>query len=186
MTLDSTFLFKTASSSRDPYPEDETTRVPDDEVLRGPANSRVVIVPKGYKRMPTARPTPREFLAYCNNGRKELDEYALPVAYHQGLWYRIVPGTTGFYRKEPRTSVSTFNTYDLEEVLQEVKEPSPIEKEFPPFDEPKEEASNHSDDSDNEEQNEDNVQIRNSPIVTAPPLYTFLLPTVMASTSTTT
>ena len=186
MTFDSTFLFKTASSSRDPYPEDETTRVPDNEVLRGPANLRVVIVPKGYKRTPTARPTPREFLAYCNNGRKELNEYALPVAYYQGLWYRIVPQTTGFYRKEPRTSVSTFNTYDLEEVLQEVKEPSPIEKEFPPFNEPKEEASNHSDDSDNEEQNENDVQIRNSPIVIAPPPYTFLPPITMASTSTST
>ena len=117
MTLDSTFLFKTASSSKDPYPEDETTRVPDDEVLRGPANSRVVTVPKGYKRTPTAQPTPREFLAYCNNGQKELDEYALPVAHHNRQWYRIVPRATGFYQKEPRTSVSTFNTYNLQEVL---------------------------------------------------------------------
>ena len=64
---------------------------------------------------------------------------------------------TGFYQKEPRTSVSTFNTYDLEEVLQEVKEPLPIEEEFPSFEEPKE-ALNHSDNSDDDEQNEDNFK----------------------------
>ena len=102
-----------AGSSRDPYPEDETIRVPDDEVLRGPANWQVVIVPKGYKRTPTARPTPREFLAYCNNDQRELDEYALPVAYHEGLWYRIVPQTTGFYQKEPKNISIDFQHLQL-------------------------------------------------------------------------
>ena len=49
VTLDPTFLFKMASSSRDPYPEDSTTRVPDDEVLGGPANLQIVVVLRGYK-----------------------------------------------------------------------------------------------------------------------------------------
>ena len=101
------------------------------------------------------------------------------------MWYHIVPQTTGFYWKEPRTSISTFNTYDLE-VLQEAKEPSSVDKELPPFEESKEEASDHSDSSDDNEENKDTAQIRNSPIVTAPPPYTFLPPITMASTSTTT
>ena len=38
VTLDSTFLFKMASSSADPFPEDSTTRVLDNQLLSGPTN----------------------------------------------------------------------------------------------------------------------------------------------------
>ena len=98
------------------------------------------------------------------------------------MWHRIIPRATGFYRKEPRPSISTFDTYDLEEVLKEAKEPSPVDKDFPPFKEPEKAPS---DKSDNKDTNEDN-QIRNSPIITSPPPYTFLPTPTMASTSATT
>ena len=52
------------------------------------------------------------------------------------MWHQVVPRTTGFYRKEPRPSILTFNTYDLEEVLKEAKGLSPVDKDFPPFEEP--------------------------------------------------
>ena len=146
MTLDSTFLFKTASSSTDPFPEDDTTRVPDEDLLKGPSNSRVVVVPIGYKRTPTSKPTTREFLVYCNNGKKIIDQYALSVAHYNGVWHRVVPRATGFYRKEPKPSISTFDTYDFEEVLKETKEPSPVNEDFPPFEEPKKAPSDDSDD----------------------------------------
>ena len=183
MTLDSTFLFKTASSSTDPFPEDETTRVLNEDLLKGPSNSRVVVVPIGYKRTPTSKPTTREFLVYCNNGKKVIDQYTLSVAHYNGVWHRIVPRASGFYRKEPRPSISTFDTYDLEEVLKEAKELSPVDEEFPLFEEPKETLSNDSDDKPDDNSEDD--QIRNSPVVTSPPPYTFL-PTTMASTSATT
>ena len=184
VTLDSTFLFKTASSSTDLFPEDDTTRVPDKDLLKGPTNSQVVVIPIGYKRMPTSKPTTREFLVYCNNGKKIIDQYALSVAHYNGVWHRIVPRATGFYRKEPRPSISTFNTYDPEEVLKEAKEPSPVDKDFPPFEEPEKAPS---EDSDNEpdDDSEDN-QIRNSPVIASPPPYTLLPTPTMASTSTTT
>ena len=184
MTLDSTFLFKTASSSTDPFLEDDTTRVPDKDLLKGPTNSRVVVVPIGYKRTPTSKPTSRELLVYCNNRKKIIDQYTLSVAHYNGVWHQVVPRATGFYRKEPKPSISTFDTYDLEEVLKEVKELSPVDEDFPPFEEPEKAPS---DDSDNEpnDDSEDN-QIRNSPIVTSPPPYTLLPAPTMASTSTTT
>ena len=172
-----------ASSSSDQYLEDSTTRVLDDKVLEGPTNSRIVIVPAGYKQTPIAQPTPREFLAYCDNGWKQLNQYALPVAYHNGVWHWIVPQSTEFYWKEPRPSISTFDTYNFEEVLKEIKEPSPVDKEFPSFEEPEKELTNHSDD---ESEDKEAVQIRHSPIVTSPPLYTLLPATTMASTSATT
>ena len=128
MTLDSTFVLKTASSSTDPFPEDDTTRVPDEDLLKGPNNSRVVKVPIRYKRMPTSKPTTCEFLVYCNNGRKIIDQYALSVVHYNGVWHRVIPRATGFYRKELRPSISTFNTYNLEEVLKESKEPSPVDE----------------------------------------------------------
>ena len=184
MTLDSTFLFKTASSSTDPFPEDDTTRVPDEDLLKGPSNSRVVVVPIGYKRTPTSKPTAREFLVYCNNGKKIIDQYALSVAHYNGVWHRVVPRASGFYRKEPRPSISTFDTYDLEEVLKEAKEPSPVDEDFPPFEEPEKAPSDNSD-NETDDDNEDN-QIRNSPVVTSPPPYTLLPTPTMASTSATT
>ena len=172
-----------ASSSTDPFPEDNTTRVPDEDLLKGPTNSRVVVVPIGYKRTPTSRPTSREFLVYCDNGRKVINQYMLSVAHYNGVWHRVVPRATGFYRKEPRPSISTFDTYDLEEVLKEAKEPSPVDEDFPPFEEPEKAPS---DVSNNELVDEENDQIRNSPIVTSPPPYTFLPTLTMASTSATT
>ena len=185
MTLDSTFLFKMASSSTDPFPEDDTTRVPDEDLLKGPSNSRVVVVPIGYKRTPTSKPTTQEFLVYCNNGKKIIDQYALSVVHYNGMWHRVVPRATGFYRKEPRSSISTFDTYDLEEVLKETKEPSPVDENFPPFEEPEkvpsDESANESDDN-----NDKDNQIRNSPVATAPPPYTVLPASIMASTSATT
>ena len=185
MTLDSTFLFKTASSSTDPFPEDDTTRVPDEDLLKGPSNSRVVVVPIGYKHTPTSKPTTREFLVYCNNGKKIIDQYALSVAHYNGVWHRVVPRASGFYWKEPRPSISTFDTYDLEEVLKETKEPSPVDEDFPPFEEPEKDPS---DESANKSGNSDNKndQIRNSPVATAPPPYMYLPTSTMASTSATT
>ena len=170
-----------ASSSTDPFPEDDTTRVPDEDLLKGPRNLRVVVVPIGYKRTPTLKPTTHEFLVYCNNGKKIINQYVLSVAHYNSMWHRVVPRASGFYRKEPRPSISTFNTYDLEEVLKEAKEPSPVEEDFPPFEEPKKVPS---DESDNEPDDSEDNQIRNSSIVTSPPPYTFLL--TMASTSATT
>ena len=169
-----------ASSSTDPFPEDDTTRVPDEDLLKGPTNSRVVVVPIGYKRMPTSKPTSREFLVYCNNGRRVIDQYALSVAHYNGVWHRVVPRATGFYRKEPKPSISTFDTYDLKEVLKETKEPLSVEEDFPPFEEPEKAPS---DDSDNELDDSEDNQIRNSPIVTSPPPHTFLPTSIMASTS---
>ena len=100
------------------------------------------------------------------------------------MWHRIVPRATGFYRKEPRPSISTFDTYDLEEVLKETKEPSPVDEDFPLIEEPEKAPS---DDSDNEpDDNSENNQIRNSPVVTSPPPYTLLPTPTMASTSATT
>ena len=180
VTLDSTFLFKTASSSADPFPEDSTTKVPDDQLLSGPTNLRITVVPIGYKQTPISRPTTREFLVCCDNGWKEINQYALSVAHHNGVWHRVVPRNTGFYRKEPRPSISTFDTYDLAEVLQEIKEPSPVNEDFPPFEEPEKVPS---DDSDDEPEDDENAQIRNSPIITSPPPYTFLPTPIMASTS---
>ena len=184
VSLDLTFLFKTASSSTDLFPEDDTTRVPDEELLKGPTNSQVVVVPVGYKQTPTSKPTSREFLMYCNNGKKIIDQYALSVAHYNSVWHHVIPRATGFYRKEPRPSISTFDTYNLEEVLKEAKEPSPVDEDFPSFKEPEKALS---DDSDNEpdDDSEDN-QIRNSPIVTSPPPYMLLPISTMASTSATT
>ena len=133
-----------------------------------------------------AQPTPWEFLAYCDNRQRELNQYALPVAYRNRVWYHIIPRATRFYQKEPRPSILIFNTYDLAEVLQKSKEPSPVDKEFPPLKEPKKEFSNHSDNSDSETEDKEATLIRNSPIVTLPPPYTFLPAITMASTSTTT
>ena len=183
MTLDSTFLFKTASSSLDPFLEDDTTRVPDKDLLKGPTNSQVVVVSIGYKQTPTSKPTSQEFLVYCNNGKKIIDQYALSVAHYNRVWHHVVPRATGFYRKEPRPSISTFDTYNLAEVLKEAKEPSPVDEDFPPFEQPEKAPSDDSDD--NREDNEDK-QIRNSPIVTSPPPYTVLPTPIMASTSATT
>ena len=156
-----------ASSSADPFPEDDTTRMPDDELLKGPTNLWVVVVPIGYKWTPASQPTTQEFLVYCDNGWKQINQYALSVAHHNGVWHRVVPWNTGFYWKEPRPSISTFDTYDLAEVPQEVKEPSPVDEDFPPFEEPEKAPSDNSDDEPGDD--EDN-QIRNSPIVTSPPL----------------
>ena len=119
---------------------------------------------------------------YCDNRKKIINQYALSVAHYNGMWHRIVPQTTGFYRKELRPSISTFDTYNLAEVFQEIKEPLPVNEEFPPFEEPEKVPS---DDSNNESNNDnENIQIRNSPIVTSPPPYTFLPAPVMESTST--
>ena len=96
VTLDSTCLNKTASSKEE-WPEDDTTRVLDNKVLVGPANSRVVLVPVGFRKTPTSKPTPTEFLAYCNNGKRELNQHILPVVYHNGAWFHIIPTKTGFY-----------------------------------------------------------------------------------------
>ena len=172
-----------ASSSNNQYLEDSTTRVPDDEILGGPTNSRIVVVPAGYKWIPTAWPTPQEFLVYCDNRQKEVNQYMLPIAYHNKVWHCIIPWGTGFYWKEPRPSFSTFDTYNLAEVLQEIKEPSPIDKDFPPFKEPEKDLL---DNSDNEPKDKEAVQIRHSPVITSPPPYTLLPAVTMASTSTTT
>ena len=158
-----------ASSSSKQYPEDDTTRVPDDKVLSRPTNSQIVIVPAGYKWTPTSQPTLKEFLAYCNNRKKILDQYTLSVAYHNAVWHQIIPQSTGFYQKEPRPSISTFDTYNLAEVLKETKESSLVEEDFPPFKEPEKEPS---DNSDNESEAEEVTQIRHSPIITSPPPYT--------------
>ena len=99
------------------------------------------------------------------------------------MWHHITPKSTGFYKKEPRPSISTFNTYDLAEVLEEAKEPSPVEEEFPPFEEPDKEST---DDLEDESEDEDTTEIRHSPIVTSPPPYMYLPIPMMASTSTTT
>ena len=172
-----------ASSSSDPFPEDDTTRVPDKDLLKGPTNSRVVVVPIGYKQTPTSKPTSQEFLVYCNNGKKIIDQYALSVVHYNGMWHHIVPRATGFYRKEPKPSISTFDTYELAKVLKEAKEPSPVDEDFPPFDKPKKAPS---DDSDDDPEDDKDNQIRNSPIVTSPPPYTLLPMPTMASTSATT
>ena len=97
--------------------------MPNDKILAGPANSWVVVVPVGFRKTLTAKPTPTVFLAYCNNGRKELNQYILPIVYHNGAWFHIVSRRTGFYKKEPWSFIATFNTYDLKKTL---KEPSPI------------------------------------------------------------
>ena len=188
MTLDSTFLNKIASSKEE-WPEDDTTRVPDNEVLAGPANSRVVVVPVGFRKTPTSKPTPTEFLAYCDNGKRELNQRILPVAYHNGAWFRIVPTKTGLYRKEPRPSIATFNTYDLEETLKgpsPIRTPSPEPRASEEEDESEEGSARDSDTESLSYEDDTEQQIRNSPVVTVPLVYSRLPPTTMASTSTTT
>ena len=100
------------------------------------------------------------------------------------MWHHITSKSTGFYWKGPRPLISTFDTYDLAEVLKEAKEPSSVKEEFPPIQSP-DNPDNSSEDED-EDKDEDAIQIRHSLIVTSPPLYTCLPVLTMASTSTTT
>ena len=91
MTLDSTFLIKTASSrSNSGSSKGKETRKlvhpSEEDLLKGRRNTRVRILPANDPENHLQTP----LQIFCDNDEKELNENALIVCKYEGVWHRVL------------------------------------------------------------------------------------------------
>ena len=108
MTLDSTFLFKTASSSS--APESTPALLSPEELLNYRPNSRVVRVEPTQKINRLGVP----ILVFCKDDKLQL-KGALPVCLHNGIWHELSKRENGAGRGPPALSVHDYDTQSKKE-----------------------------------------------------------------------
>ena len=114
MTLDSTFLNKTASSD-----EEERRELTSEELVKTKPNQRVTTLEVSHPRNKTGI----RFQVFCNNNKLNLDN-AKGVTLYNGVWHAVVRTNRGFAVKEPIPSIHNYDIVPAQQALDEGLEES--------------------------------------------------------------
>ena len=85
MTLDSTFLNKTASSSKGKASR-KTIKLSDEELLRGNRNTRIRIIPANDPDNHANTP----LQIFCDSEEKILNDHSIIVCEYEGTWHQVI------------------------------------------------------------------------------------------------
>ena len=120
MTLDSTFLFKTASSS------DQEIYLTDEEILQQRPNRRIVHISKDHRRNSTGNP----FLIFCATDQLE-HKSGIRVCLYRGIWHRVNRKEKLHILGEPLPSIHDFDEEESKEDQSESEsEPDPVDQQI--------------------------------------------------------
>ena len=97
------FFPKTASSSNS---NEEQVIIPEEALLRGPENARVVLILPGHKY----NKSEKSFLVFCDNPNRIINNKALPVVFNKEVWHQLLVRKEGpFFLGEIIKAVSNYD-----------------------------------------------------------------------------
>jgi hypothetical protein len=112
VTLDSTSLFKTASSSSSSSSKGKASRklihLSDEELLKGHQNTRVWILPANDPENQLCTP----LQIFCDNDEKELNNNAVIVCEYEGIWHQVLFPEGKAMLRQPKEFIHQYDVPD--------------------------------------------------------------------------